>query len=44
MNIIHSDDMCVIVNARATVLLNISFHGLEQQKRIVALSSLAVWL
>jgi hypothetical protein len=43
-NIIDSDDMCVILNARATVLLNTSFYGLEQQKRIVALSSLAIWL
>jgi hypothetical protein len=43
-NILYSNDMTVILNARATVLLNMSFHCLWQQARVIELSSLALWL
>jgi hypothetical protein len=44
-NIIESDDMIMILNARGTALLNVSFRALSQQIHIVKLSTLAlrVW-
>jgi hypothetical protein len=36
--------MLVILNARATALLNISFRNLSQSKHIVELASLAIYL
>lgn len=41
LNILESDDMLVILNARATVLLNLSFRGRHQAVHVVTLSSLA---
>jgi hypothetical protein len=43
-HITQSEDMIVILNARATVLLNVSFRNLTQAKQIVELSSLALTL
>jgi hypothetical protein len=44
-NITESDDMIMILNARGTALLNLSFRALPQQTHIVKLSALAlrVW-
>jgi hypothetical protein len=44
LNITDSEDMLVILNARATALLNISFRDLSQPKHIVKLASLAIHL
>jgi hypothetical protein len=44
LNITDSEDMLVILNARATALLNISFRNLRQPKHIVKLASLATCL
>jgi hypothetical protein len=41
-HITQSEDMLVILNARATVLLNVFFRNLTQAKQIVKLSSLAL--
>jgi hypothetical protein len=41
LNILESNDMLVILNARATVLLNFSFRGRHQSTHVVTLSSLA---
>ncbi|KAH7398794.1 hypothetical protein DE146DRAFT_504894 [Phaeosphaeria sp. MPI-PUGE-AT-0046c] len=45
-DIIESEDMTIILNARATVLLNISFRGLDQAKNVIKLANLALslWL
>jgi hypothetical protein len=43
-NIIESDDMVVILNARATVLLNTSFRQIRQQKQVIKLAALALKL
>jgi hypothetical protein len=43
-NIIESDDMTMILNARATVLLNVSFRDLSQSVHVVKLSALALAL
>ncbi|KAF1916950.1 hypothetical protein BDU57DRAFT_557086 [Ampelomyces quisqualis] len=43
-NIIENSDMVVILNARATVLLNASFRELRQQKQIIKLAALALKL
>jgi hypothetical protein len=43
-NIVESDDMVVILNARATVLLNASFRELRQQKQVIKLAALALEL
>jgi hypothetical protein len=44
LRILDSDDLLVILNARATVLLNISFRNRSQSRHIVTLSSLARFL
>jgi hypothetical protein len=44
LNILDSDDMLVILNSRATVLLNISFRTCIYSKRVVILASLARFL
>ncbi|KAH4010384.1 hypothetical protein JI435_155480 [Parastagonospora nodorum SN15] len=41
LNILESNDMLVILNARATVLLNFSFRGRHHSTHVVTLSSLA---
>jgi hypothetical protein len=43
-NIIESDDMTMILNARATVSLNVSFRNLSQPMHIIKLSELALAL
>lgn len=43
-NIIESEDMTAILNARGTVLLNTAFRNLSHMRKVIQLANLALWL